>query len=72
MNTTTKRWADLGERAAWTLLQAGFGIELVELSGMPEWAAVPIAGALAAVKSYLASQFGNGSAATVPQSVERY
>ena len=71
MNSTAKRWADLGERAAWTLLQAGFGIEIVNLSGLPEWAAVPIAGALAAVKAALASRFGNGTSATLPARVER-
>lgn len=72
MNTTGRRWADLGERVGWTLLQAGFGIEIINLLDLPPVLAVPIAGALAAVKSALAQQFGNGTAATVPQSVERF
>lgn len=68
---TSRQWADLGERSAWTLLQAGVGVELVDLLALPAWAAIPIAGALAAVKAALASRWGAGSAATLPPSLER-
>lgn len=68
---TSRQWADLGERSAWTLLQAGVGIELVTLLDLPAWAAIPIAGALAAIKSALATRHGNGTAATLPATLER-
>lgn len=71
MSATSKQWADLGERVAWTLLQAGIGVEAVNLLDVsPAWAAA-IAGGLAVIKGMLAVQFGNGTAATLPVSVER-
>lgn len=66
----SKQWGDLGERAGWTLLQAGFGVEVVALLDLPAWAAVPLAGALAGVKAALAQRFGNGTGATLPAGVE--
>lgn len=72
MNTTARLWADLGERAGWTLLQAGFGLALIDQLNLPApWAAVA-ATTLAVVKGLLASRFGTGSAATVPITLERY
>jgi hypothetical protein len=65
-----QKWTDLAERTAWTLLEAGVGLEAVALLDLPAWVAVPIAGALAAVKSKFAQKFGNGTGATVPVSQE--
>lgn len=70
MVATTKQWADLGERTLWTLLETGLAGGALTLLDLPYWVAVPIAGALAAVKGALAQQFGNGTAATVPQDKE--
>lgn len=66
----SQKWIDLGERTAWTLLQAGIGVELVDLAGLPAWVAIPVAGALAGIKASLAQKFGNGTGATVPASKE--
>lgn len=63
-------WADLGERAAWTLLQAGIGEEAVHLVSWPQWAVAPIAMGLALIKGALASKFGKGTAATLPAKLE--
>jgi hypothetical protein len=65
-----QKWFDLGERTAWTLLQAGIGLEAVALFDLPPWVAVPIAGALAAVKAKFAQKFGNGTGASLPASQE--
>jgi len=71
MNESGKARADIAERAVWTLLQAGTGTAVIAaLDLSPAWSAV-IAGGLAVVKGMLASQFGTGSAATLPTSVER-
>lgn len=70
MTSTRARWADLGERAAWTLLQAGIAEGIVAAVGIPQPWLVPIAGALAAIKSALAQKFGAGTAATLPAVVE--
>lgn len=69
-DVSAKAWADLGERTVWTLLQAGFGMEVVNLLDLPAWVAVPVAGALAAVKVAMAQQFGQGSGATLPRDLE--
>jgi hypothetical protein len=61
-----RRWADIGERAAWTLLQAGVGVSVVEALDVPPAWAVVIAGVLAAVKGELATKFGDGTASTLP------
>jgi hypothetical protein len=60
------KWADIGERAAWTLLEAGVGVSVVEALDVPQAWAVVIAGVLAAVKGQLATKFGDGTAATLP------
>jgi hypothetical protein len=70
MSETAGKWADLAERAIWTLAEAGIGVAVVELAGIPQVWAVPIAGALAAVKGALAQKFGNESAATLPVALE--
>lgn len=62
----TRKWADIGERAAWTLLEAGVGVSVVEALDVPQAWAVVIAGVLAAVKGQLATKFGDGTAATLP------
>lgn len=51
------KWKNLVERAAWTLLQAGVGLEAVNLLELPLWLAVPVAGALSAVKTALATKY---------------
>lgn len=65
--TTVRQWKDLGERTLWTLLQGGIGVGVVEALDMPVWLAVPIAGALAAVKASLAQTYGHGTGATLAQ-----
>lgn len=71
MRESAKLWADLGERAIWTLLQAGVATEALNLFQLDPWLAVPIAGALSGLKSLLAAQFGNETAATLPKTLER-
>lgn len=66
-----RQWADLGERAAWTLIQAGVGYELVTLLDLPGSWGVAAAGLLSVVKSVLAARWGNGTAATLPRALER-
>lgn len=61
-----QKWFDIGERSAWTLLEAGIGLEVVAQFDLPVYVAVAIAGALAGVKAKLAQKFGNGTGATVP------
>lgn len=56
----------------WTLLQGTFATEAMTLLNLSPWAAVTIMGVLSGVKSLLAVQFGNGTAATLPSSVERF
>jgi hypothetical protein len=60
------RWADITERAVWTLLQAGVGVSVVVALNIPEPWAVVIAGVLAVAKGELATKFGDGTAATLP------
>lgn len=67
----SKQWADLGERAVWTLIQSGVALAAVELLNLPEVWAMAVAGLLAGVKGYLASRVGNGTAATLPADLER-
>lgn len=61
-----RQWIDLGERTAWTVLQAGIAVEAVNLLDLPIYVALPLAGALAAIKAHFAQKFGNGTGATVP------
>lgn len=66
-----KRWADLAERATWTLLQAGIGEAIVLTAELPSWLVIPIAGAIAAIKAGLAQKFSvTGSAATLPVTLD--
>lgn len=67
----SKQWADLAERAVWTLLQGGTAIGIVELLNIPEAYAIPIMGALAAIKSKLTQKFSTtGTAATLPERLD--
>lgn len=50
---TKTQVVDLGERAGWTLLQAGIGFGLTEAAGVTAWWALPIATALSAAKTYV-------------------
>lgn len=60
------RW-DLLERAGWTGAQAAVAVVSVEELGLPEWAVIPVAIGLAAVKGLIAKHVGNReSASTVP------
>lgn len=68
--STASKWADLGERAAWTLVQAGVGEEIVQLVSGPQWLVPLLALALSGIKSALAQRFGSGTAATLPASLE--
>lgn len=50
---------DLLGRAAWTLLQVGGAEIVVLLASWPQWIAIPVAGALSAVKTALFNRYGN-------------
>lgn len=66
-----KKIADIAERVLWTAVQAALGVITADLLGLPA-AWVPVfAMALSAVKSFVASQLGTGSAATLPIGLER-
>lgn len=68
---SSKAWADLGERAVWTLVQAGIGYEVVALLNLPGiWGALA-ASAVSVIKSALATRWGNGTSATLPTGLER-
>jgi len=76
MWTKTKEWlkgkADIIERGVWTALQvlsAGAVVEFFELDVV--WA-VPIAALLAFIKGAIAEHYGNGSAATLPASLDSF
>lgn len=68
--TTRQQWIDLGERTVWTLLQAGIGVTAIETLHLPALLGVVLAGALSALKSGLAQQWGTGTGATVPADAE--
>ena len=74
MWTKTKAWlkskADILERGLWTALQtltAGGVVAWLDLDAV--WI-VPIAAALAFIKGAIAENFGNGSAATLPDTLD--
>ncbi len=68
---TRQKVADLAERTAWTLLQAGTGEAVVQLFEIPQIYAVVIAGGLAALKGALAQKFSStGTAATLPSDLD--
>lgn len=50
---------DLLGRAAWTLLQVGGAEIVVLLAAWPQWIAIPVAGALSAVKTALLNRYGD-------------
>lgn len=72
MTTTAKqKWADLAERAVFTLLETGLALQAVELLDIPKTWAVPIAGLLAVIKSALAAKLSeNGTAAVMPAELD--
>ena len=65
--TVTRAWLrDILERTAWTAVQAGTGVALVEVTGLPVWWAAPVAYALSWVKGLAARRIGDrDSAATL-------
>jgi hypothetical protein len=64
------QYLDILERVIWTTVQVVSAAAVVEFFNLdPKWA-VPIAVVLAAVKNILATRFGNGTASTLPASVE--
>lgn len=55
---------DALERILWTAVEAGLAIVAVDQLGLPAWAVLPCAVALAAAKTFVASRIGDrGSAA---------
>lgn len=73
--TTKQKVADIAERAAWTLLQAGIGEAVIGLltDRLPAWAwlAPLVAALLAVVKGTLAAKFSaNGTASTLPLALD--
>lgn len=62
---------DLAERSLWTFVQAAAAVWLVTQSLDREALYVAlVAGLVAVAKGLIAAQFGNGSASTLPQSLE--
>jgi hypothetical protein len=67
---------DLLERSGWTFVQTFFATLLVtgvldlQNFDLEAWKVALVAAALSAVKSVIAQQFGTGTAATLPESVE--
>lgn len=61
---------DIVERSAWTLVQTTSAAAIVEAFGLPLTDIPIIALGFAVVKSVLATRFGNGTAATLPKSLE--
>lgn len=55
MNVKTK---DLMGRLLWTLLQVTGAEIVVLLASWPQWIAIPVAGALSAVKTALINRYG--------------
>lgn len=67
---TKAQYLDVTERLLWTALQVVSAGAVVELFGLdPKWI-VLIAAVMAAVKGLLATKFGNGTASTLPASLE--
>ncbi|MCU0297626.1 MAG: hypothetical protein MUF33_03785 [Candidatus Nanopelagicales bacterium] len=65
-----KRQADVLERGVWTALQVVSAAAVVEFFELdPVWT-VPIAAGLAFLKGVIARRYGNGSAATLPMSLD--
>ncbi len=69
--TRNQKLADIGERVAWTLLQAGAGEALVQSLHISQLWVAPVAALLAAVKSAVAAAVSkNGTAATLPAALD--
>ena len=64
------QYLDVLERSLWTALQVVGADAIVQFFGWDTKWIVPIAAALAIIKSTLATRFGNGTASTLPASVE--
>ena len=73
---TKDKLFDLLERSGWTFVQTFFATLLVtgvlDLDGfdLDAWKVAGVAALLAAIKAVIAQQFGTGTAATLPASVE--
>lgn len=73
---TKAQWLDLLERSAWTFAQTFVGVILATglldagSTDLEAWKAAAIAAAIAGVKAVIATRFGNGTAATLPATVE--
>jgi hypothetical protein len=65
-----KRQADVLERGLWTALQVVSAEAVVSFFELDQTYVVPIAAGLAFLKGAIARNFGNGSAATLPTSVD--
>lgn len=59
-----KTHKDLFARAAWTGLQAALGLVTVATLSIPIAYAIPVAWALSAIKSYVASRVGDAETVT--------
>lgn len=56
-----QQWLDLAERVGATAAEAGIGVAVTQLSGVPAWWAVAAVPVLSAAKSWLATK-ATGSA----------
>lgn len=56
---------DSAERILWTAVEAGLAVVAVDQLGLPTWAILPAAAALAALKTFVASRIGNRESAAM-------
>lgn len=70
MKFSGAQWLDILERLLWTALQVVGADAVVQFFDWDTKWIVPIAALLAGIKGLLASKFGNGTASTLPVSVE--
>ena len=56
---------DALERILWTAIQAGLAVVAVDQLGLPAWAVLPVAVALAAAKTFVASRIGDRESAAM-------
>ena len=64
---TKKKLLDIGERVAWTAVQAGLSIITVDTFDLPAVYVPVFAAVLATVKGWVATHVGDDSAATLPK-----